>query len=462
MAAIKGYGQRNIKETGEMGGQVEGILFYGTECFSFPATYDILWKKSRKKRTISMKAERQFPRVVITAKGTRWVEQGHPWIYEGEVIRQEGDCDNGGLVDAVSEKGKYLGTGFLSEKSKIRVRLLSRNANDRFDAAFWQRRLQYAWDYRKTVMGDQTSCCRIIFGEADGFPGLTVDRFSDLLVTQTLSIGMERAKDMIFPALVKLLREDGEVIRGVFERNDVAIRELEGMAQNKGWYALPGETPPESPITEICENGVYYSVDVENGQKTGFFLDQKYNRLAVAKLARGKRVLDCFTHTGSFALNAAKGGAEHVTAVDVSASAIGMARQNALRNGLEDRMDFLTADVFDLLPELAAKGGKPYDFIILDPPAFTKSRKTVDSAQRGYKEINLRALKLLPRGGYFATASCSHFMPSELFVKMLKAAALDAGVELRQIEARQQAPDHPILWNVPETDYLKFYIFQVV
>ena len=409
-----------------------------------------------------MKAERQFPRVVITAKGTRWVEQGHPWIYEGEVIRQEGDCENGGLVDAVSEKGKYLGTGFLSEKSKIRVRLLSRNANDRFDAAFWQRRLQYAWDYRKTVMGDQTSCCRIIFGEADGFPGLTVDRFSDLLVTQTLSIGMERAKDMIFPALVKLLREDGEVIRGVFERNDVAIRELEGMAQNKGWYALPGETPPESPMTVICENGVYYSVDVENGQKTGFFLDQKYNRLAVAKLAKGKRVLDCFTHTGSFALNAAKGGAEHVTAVDVSASAIGMARQNALRNGLEDRMDFVTADVFDLLPELAAKGGKPYDFIILDPPAFTKSRKTVDSAQRGYKEINLRALKLLPRGGYFATASCSHFMPSELFVKMLKAAALDAGVELRQIEARQQAPDHPILWNVPETDYLKFYIFQVV
>lgn len=409
-----------------------------------------------------MKAERQFPRVVITAKGTRWVEQGHPWIYEGEVIRQEGACENGGLVDAVSEKGKYLGTGFLSERSKIRVRLLSRNANDRFDAAFWQRRLQYAWDYRKTVMGDQTSCCRIIFGEADGFPGLTVDRFSDLLVTQTLSIGMERAKDMIFPALVKLLREDGEVIRGVFERNDVAIRELEGMAQNKGWYVLPGEIPPESPMTEICENGVYYSVDVENGQKTGFFLDQKYNRLAVAKLAKGKRVLDCFTHTGSFALNAAKGGAEHVTAVDVSASAIGMARQNALRNGLEDRMDFVTADVFDLLPELAAKGGKPYDFIILDPPAFTKSRKTVDSAQRGYKEINLRALKLLPRGGYFATASCSHFMPSELFVKMLKAAALDAGVELRQIEARQQAPDHPILWNVPETDYLKFYIFQVV
>ena len=409
-----------------------------------------------------MKAQRNFPRLIITAKGTRWVEQGHPWIYEGEVIRQEGDCENGGLMDAVSEKGKYLGTGFFSKYSKIRLRLLSRNANDRFDAAFWQRRLQYAWDYRKTVMGDDISCCRIIFGEADGFPGLTVDRFSDLLVTQTLSIGIERVKDIIFPALVELLRQDGQEIRGIFERNDVAIRELEGMAQNKGWYVLPGETPPESPVTEIRENGVSYAVDVENGQKTGFFLDQKYNRLAVARLAKGKRVLDCFTHTGSFALNAALGGAAHVTAVDVSASAIEMARQNARRNGLEDRMDFITADVFDLLPELAAQGKAPYDFIILDPPAFTKSRKTVDSAQRGYKEINLRALKLLPRGGYFATASCSHFMPSELFVKMLRSAALDAGVELRQIEARQQAPDHPILWNVPETDYLKFYIFQVV
>ena len=409
-----------------------------------------------------MKAQRNFPQLIITAKGTRWVEQGHPWIYEGEVIRQEGDCENGGLMDAVSEKGKYLGTGFFSKYSKIRLRLLSRNANDRFDAAFWQRRLQYAWDYRKTVMQDDISCCRIIFGEADGFPGLTVDRFSDLLVTQTLSIGMERVKDIIFPALVELLRQDGQEIRGIFERNDVAIRELEGMAQNKGWYVLPGETPPESPVTEIRENGVYYAVDVENGQKTGFFLDQKYNRLAVARLAKGKRVLDCFTHTGSFALNAALGGAAHVTAVDVSASAIEMARQNARRNGLEDRMDFITADVFDLLPELAAQGKAPYDFIILDPPAFTKSRKTVESAQRGYKEINLRALKLLPRGGYFATASCSHFMPSELFVKMLRSAALDAGVDLRQIEARQQAPDHPILWNVPETDYLKFYIFQVV
>lgn len=407
-----------------------------------------------------MKTERNFPKCIITPKGTRWVEQGHPWLYEAEVMGMEGECDNGGLVDAVSEKGKYLGTGFLSLQSKIRVRLISRNANDRFDEAFWRRRIQYAWQYRKTVMGEDISCCRVIFGEADGFPGLTVDRFSDILVTQTLTVGMERLKSVIFPLLVEVLREDGQEIRGIYERNDVAIRALEGLEQDKGWYPL-GESFPDT-VTEIRENGIFYRVDVENGQKTGFFLDQKYNRRAVARLAKGTRVLDCFTHTGSFALNAALGGAEHVTAVDVSASAVEMARQNARRNGLEDRMDFLVADVFDLLPELAARGKKDYDFIILDPPAFTKSRKTVDSAQRGYKEINFRALKLLPRGGYLATASCSHFMPSDQFVRMLRSAALDAGVELRQIEARQQAPDHPILWNVPETDYLKFYLFQVV
>ena len=406
-----------------------------------------------------MKVQRKFPKFIITAKGTRWVEQGHPWIYEAEVIRCEGDFENGCLVDAVSEKGKYLGTGFLSLNSKIRIRLISRNANDKFDEAFWRRRIVYAWDYRKTVMAGDLNCCRVIFGEADGFPGLTVDRFSDILVAQTLSVGMEKLKPMLFPLIIEALRADGHEISGIFERNDVKIRELEGLTQGKGWF---GNTHPDSCVTEICENGVYYSVDVENGQKTGFFLDQKYNRLAVARLAKGKRVLDCFTHTGSFALNAAMGGAEHVTAVDVSESAIEMARKNAERNGLSGRMDFITANVFDLLPELEAKGKKPFDFIILDPPAFTKSRKTVHSAERGYKEINLRALRLLPRGGYFATASCSHFMPSELFVKMLRSAALDAGVELRQIEARQQSPDHPILWNVPETDYLKFYIFQVV
>ena len=408
-----------------------------------------------------MKSQREFPRLVISPKGTRWVEQGHPWIYEAEVVSGGEDAENGVLVDAVSEKGKYLGTGFLSRKSKIRVRLISRNANDRFDAAFWKRRIKYAWDYRKVVMGSDTGCCRVIFGEADGFPGLTVDRFSELLVVQTLSVGMERIKDTLFPLLAEVLREDEQDIRGIFERNDVAIRELEGLEQYKGWYPLPGETHPESPVTEICENGVFYKVDVENGQKTGFFLDQKYNRLAVARLAKGRRVLDCFTHTGSFALNAALGGAEHVTAVDISASAIEMAKANAQRNGLDGKMDFLVADVFDLLPALE-KEPKRYDFIILDPPAFTKSRKTVANAISGYKEINYRAMKLLPRGGYLATCSCSHFATEEKFVAMLHSAAKDAGVQLRQIEARQQSCDHPILWGVEETNYLKFYLFQVV
>lgn len=406
-----------------------------------------------------MKIEREYPSFIITKKGSAWVGTGHPWIYAQEIISKSSEPENGALVDALSENGRYLGTGLYSRESKIGLRLISRNANDRFDAEFWKRRIRYAWDYRRTVMGGDVSCCRVIFGEADGFPGLTVDRFSNILVTQTLSVGMERLKDVIFPLLAEVLRESGERIDGIYERNDVAIRALEGLEQGKGWYELPGEEHPQSTVTEICENGIYYAVDFENGQKTGFFLDQKYNRLAVARLAKGRRVLDCFTHTGSFALNAARGGAEHVTAVDVSESAVEMARENARRNGLEDRMDFVAADVFDLLPEV--KKGE-YDFIILDPPAFTKSRKTVGRAEKGYKEINLRALKALPRGGYFATASCSHFMPSELFVKMLRSAAQDANVELRQIEARQQAPDHPILWNVPETDYLKFYIFQVV
>ena len=409
-----------------------------------------------------MKVSRPYPKFILSDKGTRWVEGGHPWVYAAEVRAEEGEVPNGGLADAVSEKGKYLGTGFVSRESKIRLRLISCNANDRFDAAFWERRVRYAWDYRRTVMGPDIDACRVIFGEADGFPGLTVDRFHDLLVTQTLSVGMERLKPLLFPLLVKVLAEDGQTIRGIYERNDAAIRALEGMEQGKGWFPLEGLPQPENPLTEICENGVYYAVDVENGQKTGFFLDQKYNRLAVAKLAKGRRVLDCFTHTGSFALNAALGGAEHVTAVDVSAAAVEMARSNAARNGLTDRMDFIAADVFELLPRLEAEGGHPYDFIILDPPAFTKSRKTVRSAERGYKEINLRAMRLLPRGGYLATASCSHFMPNELFEKMLRSAARDAGVELRQIEERQQAPDHPILWNVPETNYLKFYLFQVV
>ena len=356
-----------------------------------------------------MKLQRSYPRIHITPKGEAALVNGHPWVYEGEVTGQE-LCENGQLVDVLSRKDSYLGTGFYNANSKIRVRLISRNANDRFDDAFWRRRLSYAWEYRKSVLQPQElSCCRLIFGEADGFPGLTVDRFGPVLVAQVLSLGMEQIQPLLFPTLAELLRQDGQEITGVYLRNDVAIRRLEGMEEGKGWYLLPGETPPEHTSTEITENGVRYLVDFENGQKTGFFLDQKYNRQAVARLARGKRVLDCFTHTGSFALNAALGGAKHVTAVDVSADAIALARENARRNGLESIMDFRTADVFDLLPELSRQGGEGYDFIILDPPAFTKSRKTVRNAMSGYKEINYRAMKLLPRGGYLATCSCSHF-----------------------------------------------------
>ena len=409
-----------------------------------------------------MKAARPYPKIIITPKGEAALTGGHPWVYEGEVTAVDDAVEDGGLVDVVSRRGSWLGCGFYNSRSKIRVRLVSRNANDDFSDAFWERRIRYAWEYRKTVMGETDSrCCRVIFGEADLFPGLTVDRFESVLVTQTLSLGMERIKPRLFPLLAKVLREDGQDIRGIYERNDVAIRELEGMAQGKGWYPLPGETPPSQTTVDIVENGIRYTVDFENGQKTGFFLDQKYNRLAVSRLAKGRTVLDCFTHTGSFALNAARGGAAHVTAVDVSEFAVQCAAENASRNGLDGVMDCMAANVFDLLPQLE-KQPRKYDFIILDPPAFTKSRKTVASAMTGYKEINYRAMKLLPRGGYLATCSCSHFATEELFIKMLRSAARDAGVQLRQIEARQQCADHPILWGVEETNYLKFFIFQVI
>ena len=409
-----------------------------------------------------MKTQRDYPKYTVTPKAEAAILRGHPWVYDAEVLTAEEGAENGSLVDVVSKKGRYLGTGFLSEHSKIRVRLISRNANDRFDDAFWQRKLRWAWEYRKTVMSaEDLDACRIIFGEADVFPGLTVDKFHDLLSVQVLSVGMERIKDRLIPELVAILREDGQTIRGVFERNDVALREKEGLPQEKRWFPLPGEPVPDSPVTGITENGVKYLVDVENGQKTGFFLDQKYNRRAVARLAKGRTVLDCFTHTGSFALNAAMGGAAHVTAVDVSESAVEMARANAQRNGLDGVMECVAANVFDLLPALEKEPTR-YDFIILDPPAFTKSRKTVHNAIAGYKEINYRAMRLLPRGGLLATCSCSHFATEGKFVAMLHDAARDAGVQLRQIEARQQACDHPILWGVDETNYLKFYLFQVV
>ncbi|MBE6723251.1 class I SAM-dependent rRNA methyltransferase [Caproicibacterium amylolyticum] len=403
--------------------------------------------------------DRGYRQIIVTKKAEASVANGHPWIYDTEVSLVGEAPEDGKLADVLSGKGRYLGTGFYNSHSKIRVRLISRNANDVFNQEFFERRIRYAWEYRKTVMNGDTDCCRIIFGEADQFPGLTVDRFGGILVTQTLSLGFEKIKPMLFAALYKVLTEDGQKIDGIYERNDVAIRELEGLKQGKGFYLLPSLPIPKSTETEITENGIQYLVDFENGQKTGFFLDQKYNRLAVSRLAKGKRVLDCFTHTGSFALNAAKGGAQHVHAVDISEEAIAMTRENVRRNGFENVIDCETANVFDLLPTLQPN---QYDFIILDPPAFTKSRRTVEKAARGYKEINLRAMKLLPRGGYLATCSCSHFMPDPLFCKMLHAAAADAQVSLRQIEARQQAPDHPVLWNVPETDYLKFYLFQVV
>ena len=407
---------------------------------------------------------RNYPVVTITPKGEKMLTGGHVWVFADEVTNLECSPENGSLVDVRSQKGKYLGIGFYNQNSKIRVRVVSKNANDKFDTAFWERKLRWALDYRRTVMGEgDFSCCRLIFGEADAFPGLTVDRFGDVLVTEVLSLGIECIKEQLYASLIRILREDfGVSVSVLYERNEAPIRKLEGMEQYKGFWRGEGLLTDTDGITHITENGIVYEVDYVNGQKTGFFLDQKYNRAAIAKIAKERKVLDCFTHTGSFGLNAAMGGASHVTSVDISADAISMAKKNAERNALDGRMDFVCADVFELLTSMAEKGKSDYDFIILDPPAFTKSRDTLKNAIRGYKEINLKAMKLLPRGGYLATCSCSHFMTETYFKQMLHNAAEDAGVGLRQIEARQQAPDHPILWNVPETDYLKFFIFQIV
>ena len=404
--------------------------------------------------------ERNFPKAIITPKGEKALRGGHPWVYSDEISRVVGDYENGDLIDVYSAKNRFLGTGFINDCSKIRVRVISRNANDKFDRAFYGRRIRYALEYRKTVMGEDFACCRLIFGEADSFPGFTVDRFGEILVTQVLSLGIERIKEMLYELLVEELNALGVQVSAIYERNDVKIRELEGMEQYTGfWSGLRTDLPG---VTEIVENGIRYSVDYVNGQKTGFFLDQKYNRRAIRQIAAGRTVLDCFTHTGAFALNAAAAGAKLVNAVDISEDAVEMARSNARLNGLEGNMQFTCANVFDLLTDMYKNGGSPYDFIILDPPAFTKSSSTVKNAIRGYKEINLKAMRLLNRGGYLATCSCSHFMTEPLFKQMLHDAAADAEVSLRQIEARQQSPDHPILWNVPETDYLKFFIFQVV
>ena len=407
-----------------------------------------------------MKEKRQFPYVVVNKKQEATLKKKYPWVYGEEITERGGTFENGCICDVFSQKGSYLGSGLYSEKSKITVRILSRNANETFTDAFWKRRIRYALDYRKTVLTpEEFNCCRLIFGESDGFPGLTVDRFNHILVAQVLSFGIDKLRPLLYEELFTQLREMGEDVTGIYERNDSQIRDLEGLKRYEGWYE--GLSHPESTVDTITENGIKYIVDFKDGQKTGYFLDQKFNRRAVGEIAHGKTVLDCCTHTGSFALNAAKGGALHVTAVDISAYALQQARKHAELNGLGERMDFIEADVFDLLDDLKANRKYNYDFIILDPPAFTKSRKTIEHAEKGYREINRKAMQLLPRGGYLATCSCSHFMSRERFEAMLQKAADEAGVELKQIECRQQGKDHPILWNVPETSYLKFYLFQI-
>lgn len=420
-----------------------------------------------------MKQARPYPRVTITRKAARALSGGHPWVFEGEVLGSE-PAANGDVVDVFEENGTWQGAGLLSEQSKIRVRVVTRNANDRLDEAFWRRRVSYAWQHRVTCLGQRalpgtepdTTCCRVIFSEADGLPGLVVDRYENVLVTQVGTVGMERLRPTIYPLLLETLRADGQEVSAIYERNDGASRAKEGLPQYKGWW--DGAPAPETPRIVVRENGLRFDLDLENSQKTGFFLDQKYNRRAVRELAAGRRVLDCFCHVGPFGLNAAAGGAAHVRCVDVSQTAIDLARENARLNGLEDRMGFTCANVLDYLPELARdrarlrEEGGPFDLIVLDPPAFTKSRGTVAHAARGYREINYEALRLLPRGGYLATCSCSHFMTRDLLAKAIAEAAHRANVQLKQVEERQQAPDHPILWGFPESHYLDFFIFQVV
>ena len=393
--------------------------------------------------------------IVTLKKGEgRTLKSGGAWVYDNEIDSILGSFENGDIITVHDYDGYFMGYGFINTKSKITIRMMSRRKDHPITEDFLRERVRAAWEYRKQVI--DTSSCRIIFGEADWLPGLVVDKFSDVLVVESLALGIDKLKPFLLDTLVEILKEDGISIRGIYERSDAKVREQEGLPRYKGFIGEPFDTK-----VEIVENGVKYIVDVKDGQKTGFFLDQKQNRAAIHKLCRDKKVLDCFTHTGSFALNAGIAGAASVLGVDASDLGIAQARENACLNHLEDRVSFTCADVFDLLPSLEEKGEK-FDVVILDPPAFTKSRKTIDSAARGYKEINYRAMKLLPRGGYLATCSCSHFMDTERFRRVVSYAAQDAGVQLRQIEERQQAPDHPILWGVPETDYLKFFLFQVV
>lgn len=383
----------------------------------------------------------------------RSLKAGGPWIYDNEVASILGSFENGDMVMVHDFDGYPLGRGFINTNSKIRIRMMTRKSEQEIDEEFLRKRVRDAWEYRKKTV--DTSSCRVIFGEADFLPGLVVDKFSDVLVVQSLALGIDRMKMKILELLKEEMAQDGVVIRGVYERSDAKVRRQEGMEPFKGFIGEPFDTK-----VEICENGVRYLVDVEDGQKTGFFLDQKYNRLAIQKLCRDAKLLDCFTHTGSFALNAGVAGAKSVLGVDASQLAVEQARENAQLNGLSGTVKFVCEDVFELLPRLEEEGEK-FDVVILDPPAFTKSRNSVKNAVKGYREINLRAMKLVKDGGFLATCSCSHFMSYEMFTQTIGQAARNVHKRLRQVEYRTQAADHPILWAAEESYYLKFYIFQV-
>ena len=393
--------------------------------------------------------------IVTLKKGEgRTLKAGGMWVFDNEIESIMGRFENGSIVTVHDFDGYPMGRGFINQNSKIRVRLMTRNVNQEIDHEFLRDRVRMAWEYRKKTV--DTGSCRVVFGEADFLPGLVIDKFSDVLVVESLALGIDRFKLEIVELLKEELLKDGIRIRGVYERSDAKVRLNEGMERVKGFLSEEFDTN-----VEIVENGVKYLVDVKDGQKTGFFLDQKYNRLAIQKLCKDARVLDCFTHTGSFALNAAIAGAKEVTGVDASELAVEQAVKNAALNGVQDRAKFICQDVFELLPELEKQGEK-YDVVILDPPAFTKSRNSVKNAIKGYREINLRAMRLVKDGGFLATCSCSHFMTYELFTETIGQAARNVHKRLRQVEFRTQAPDHPILWAADESYYLKFYIFQVV
>ncbi len=387
----------------------------------------------------------------------RYLKAGGAWVYDNEIAECTGSYQNGDIVNLVDFDDYPMGVGYINDNSKIRIRMLSRNPETVIDEKLFRDRLQSAWNYRKTVMGEKDiSSCRVVFGEADFLPGITIDKYEDVLVVESLALGIDRYKEIIVGELIDVLAQDGINIRGVYERSDARERKKEGLPIHKGFIGNEFDTN-----VDIVENGVRYTVDVVNGQKTGFFLDQKYNRLAMQKICRGRRVLDCFTHMGTFALNAGYGGASKVLGLDISEYAIEQARSNAKKNGLEDIVTFKVANVLDELPVMVDAGEK-YDVVILDPPAFTKSREATRKAIKGYREINMKGLRLVENGGYLATCSCSHFMTQELFTRTVKEAARSVHKRLRQVEFRTQAPDHPILWAADESYYLKFYIFQVV